>query len=131
MRTDVLDNAINAFEKIWEHCLEWAEYIKYRLFNRKERQRRLIEEYFIKKEYSDDRSVKTFLAERRKTIERNRYNMIVQTGYTSERNEELGKVTLSRKGKYIDHATLILGPETGGGNRLIFWDFNKDKTVTR
>lgn len=131
MRTDVLDNAIDAFEKIWEQCLEWAEYIKYRLFNRKERRSRLIEEYFIKKEYADERSVETFLAERKKAIERNKYNMKVETGYTSERNEEFGKVTLSRKGKYIDHATLILGPETGGGNRLIFWDFNKDITETR
>ena len=78
----------------------------------------------MKQEYSNVEFVRNFLGERTRIAAYNGYRIIFDNAYTSDVKEEIGRVTLTCRGRYIEHATLIAGEATGQGNRLIHWKFN-------
>lgn len=114
-----------------EKCLEWVEYFWYTFAHKLnlKKGRNLLEEYSIKKEYIGKEYVKEFLEERKRNIEKNGYRMRLLYSYSSDKEEEIGSVTLRCRGKEIDRAILTAGQETGNGKRLIYWNFNRQKHI--
>lgn len=84
----------------------------------------LCETYSIKREYANKRYICDFISERTRIAAYNGYRIIFDNAFTSDVKEEIGRVTLTCRGRYIEHATLIAGEPTGNGNRLIYWKFN-------
>ena len=125
MKNDLLKRVRNALNIVCEKCLEWTEYLGNTLTARWRGGSHLSEEYSMKREYMEEEYIKEFLRERERSIARCGYRMRLNSKYVSQRSEEIGIVTLRRKGKYIDHATLIAGPSTTGEERIIYWNFNK------
>ena len=78
----------------------------------------------MKQEYSNVEFVRNFLNESTRIAAFNGYRIIIDNAFTSDAEDEIGRVTLTCRGRYIEHATLIAGEPTGQGNRLIHWKFN-------
>ena len=125
MKDDLFERVRSILDAACEKCLEWTEYLGNILTARWRDGSYLSEEYSMKREYMDEGYIKEFLKERERSITRCGYRMLLKSNYVSQRSEEIGTVTLRRKGKYIDHATLIAGPSTTGEERIIYWNFNK------
>lgn len=114
-----------------EKCLEWVEYFWHTFAHKLNRKkgRNLLEEYSIKKEYIGKEYVKEFLEERKRNIEKNGYRMRLLYSYSSDKEEEIGSVTLYCRGRHLDRAILTAGQETGNGKRLIYWNLNRQKHI--
>lgn len=127
MKNNLLWNIQRRLELLGEEFLEWIEYL-YHIIERKLRKREkrdMQEEYSIKEEYMEKEFVREFLKERMRNIQGNGYMMQLDSHYSSEREEEIGSVTLRCRGRLIDKAILTAGPATGNSHRLIYWNFNR------
>lgn len=125
MGTEKIKRLRTLVEAGTEIFLEWIEYLNGIFRRGSNGSRHLSEEYSMKKEYMDEEYIKEFLQERERSIARYGYRMLLNSNYVSEKSEEIGIVILRSKGRYIDHATLTVGPTTANGNRIIYWIFDK------
>ena len=80
----------------------------------------IIEEFSIAVEHMNNETVTIFLEERKRVAERNGYRMRIRYDYNKRHGNEIGKVTLSCRGKDIEEATLTTDME----QRAIFWIFS-------
>lgn len=113
-----------------EKFYEWKELLINLLRTKDKSPTHINELYSIKQEYMKAEFVNSFLKERIRLAGVNRYRISIDYNYSSEIEKEIGSVKLVCRGREIDRATLIIGPETGIGDRLIFWSFTK-KADTR
>lgn len=112
-------------ECIVEKCLEWFEYLRNRLFGKKEIWcSHLVEYYCIHRNFFEKKFVKDFLEERQKILERNRHRMVINIIPDEYNSNIVGKVLLYNKSKYIHEAKLKVKKPLNGNN-LIFWSFDK------
>lgn len=127
MKTNVLDKLRTLSDIVREKSLEWIEYLVHIFTTQENGCRHLCEEYSMKRESMEEDYIKEFLKERERIIASNGYRMQLDSSYVSSKSEEIGIVVLRSKGRYIDHATLMAGPPTDKGNRIIYWNFDKKK----
>lgn len=112
-------------ERLVEKCLEWLEYLKYRIFRRKEKWcSHLTEYYCIHRNYYEQNFVKDFLLERENILGRNKHRMAINIIPDDSDPQIVGKVLLYNKSKYIHEATLKIKLPLSGSN-IIFWSFDK------
>ena len=112
-------------ERLIEKCLEWYEYLRYKLFRREKAWcSHLVEYYCIHRNFHEQKFVQYFLEERKTILSNNKHRMVINV-IPDDCNECIvGKVLLYNKGKYIHEATLkIRKPFTG--ENIIFWSFDK------
>lgn len=113
---------------VWENLLEWKEFIRNTFFRRKNGESNLVEVYSIKAEIFNEEYIKDFIKEREKLANINKYKIKTDCTFASANSNEIGKVTLYCRERYIDHAILTKGPLTGDKSRIIYWNFeNKEK----
>lgn len=115
---------------LYEKFFKWKEVLTDLLRTKDKSSTHINELYSIKQEYMKAEFVNSFLKERIRLAGMNRYRISIDYAYSSEREKEIGNVRLICRGREIDRATLITGPETGNGDRLIFWSFTR-KANTR
>lgn len=112
-------------ERLIEKCLEWCEFLRYKLFRREKAWcSHLVEYYCIHRNFHEQGFVQDFLEERKSILSNNKHRMVINV-IPDDCNEcVVGKVLLYNRGKYIHEATLkIRKPLTG--NNIIFWSFDK------
>lgn len=124
MKTNLFRQFKYLMEVLQEKILEWCAMFRNIFRDDSDAARNITETYSIKQEYSNVEFVRNFLCERTRIAAYNGYRIIFDNAYTSDVKEEIGRVTLTCRGRYIEHATLIAGEATGQGNRLIHWKFN-------
>lgn len=124
MKTNLFRQFKYLMEVLQEKILEWCAMFRNIFRDDSDAARNITETYSIKQEYSNVEFVRNFLGERTRIAAYNGYRIIFDNAYTSDVKEEIGRVTLTCRGRYIEHATLIAGEATGQGNRLIHWKFN-------
>lgn len=124
MKTNLFRQFKYLMEALQEKILEWCAMFRNIFRDDSDAARNITETYSIKQEYSNVEFVRNFLGERTRIAAYNGYRIIFDNAYTSDVKEEIGRVTLTCRGRYIEHATLIAGEATGQGNRLIHWKFN-------
>lgn len=124
MKTNLFRQLKYLMEALQEKILEWCAMFRNIFRDDSDAARNITETYSIKQEYSNVEFVRNFLGERTRIAAYNGYRIIFDNAYTSDVKEEIGRVTLTCRGRYIEHATLIAGEATGQGNRLIHWKFN-------
>lgn len=124
MKTNLFRQLKFLIEVLQEKILEWCAMFRDIFRDDSDAARNITETYSMKQEYSNVEFVRNFLCERTRIAAYNGYRIIFDNAYTSDVKEEIGRVTLTCRGRYIEHATLIAGEATGQGNRLIHWKFN-------
>lgn len=124
MKTNLFRQLKYLMEALQEKILEWCAMFRNIFRDDSDAARNITETYSMKQEYSNVEFVRNFLCERTRIAAYNGYRIIFDNAYTSDVKEEIGRVTLTCRGRYIEHATLIAGEATGQGNRLIHWKFN-------
>ncbi len=124
MKTNLFRQLKYLMEVLQEKILEWCAMFRNIFRDDSDAARNITETYSMKQEYSNVEFVRNFLCERTRIAAYNGYRIIFDNAYTSDVKEEIGRVTLTCRGRYIEHATLIAGEATGQGNRLIHWKFN-------
>lgn len=124
MKTNLFRQLKYLMEVLQEKILEWYAMFRNIFRDDSDAARNITETYSMKQEYSNVEFVRNFLCERTRIAAYNGYRIIFDNAYTSDVKEEIGRVTLTCRGRYIEHATLIAGEATGQGNRLIHWKFN-------
>lgn len=126
MKTNLFRQLKYLMEVLQEKILEWCAMFRNIFRDDSDAARNITVTYSMKQEYSNAEFVRNFLGERTRIAAYNGYQIIFDNEFTSDVKEEIGRVTLTCKGRYIDHATLIAGEATGKDNRLIHWKFNKE-----
>ena len=124
MKTNLFRQIKYLMEVLQEKILEWCAMFRNIFRDNSDAARNITETYSIKHEYSNVEFVCNFLGERTRIAAFNGYRIIIDNAFTSDAEDEIGRVTLTCRGRYIEHATLIAGEPTGQGNRLIHWKFN-------
>lgn len=125
MNEKELTKKTSILEQLAEKCLEWYEYLRYKLFRREKAWcSHLVEYYCIHRNFHEQKFVQYFLEERKTILSNNKHRMVINV-IPDDCNECIvGKVLLYNKGKYIHEATLkIRKPFTG--ENIIFWSFDK------
>ena len=112
-------------ECIIEECMEWMVYL-YNCFTKNDVWvSNLSEHYCIYKEYIGKEYVKTFLDERERILNQNRYKMNIEIMCEKGEPDVVGKVILYRKKKAIHQATLKVR-DKNSNKGIIFWSFDKE-----
>ena len=124
MKTNLFRQLKYLIEVLQEKILEWCAMFRNIFRDNSDAAKNITETYSMKQEYSNVEFVRSFLNERTRIAAFNGYRIIIDNAFTSDAEDEIGRVTLTCRGRYIDHATLIAGEPTGQGNRLIHWKFN-------
>ena len=124
MKTNLFRQIKYHMEVLQEKILEWCAMFRNIFRDNSDAAKNITETYSMKQEYSNVEFVRSFLNERTRIAAFNGYRIIIDNAFTSDAEDEIGRVTLTCRGRYIDHATLIAGEPTGKGNRLIHWKFN-------
>lgn len=124
MKTNLFRQIKYHMEVLQEKILEWCAMFRNIFRDNSDAAKNITETYSMKQEYSNVEFVRNFLNERTRIAAFNGYRIIIDNAFTSDAEDEIGRVTLTCRGRYIDHATLIAGEPTGKGNRLIHWKFN-------
>ena len=124
MKTNLFRQIKYHMEVLQEKILEWCAMFRNIFRDNSDAAKNITETYYMKQEYSNVEFVRNFLNERTRIAAFNGYGIIIDNAFTSDAEDEIGRVTLTCRGRYIDHATLIAGEPTGKGNRLIHWKFN-------
>lgn len=123
MKSRVISNCKHVYEMLLEKILELTDFLKFKLRRTNEYRSNLVEIYNISKEYIDKEYVQEFLKERQKCVGPNRYRIEIRT-YDNENSEEvIGEVTLMRKSKIIDNATLVIKRNIPDSEKLIYWKY--------
>ena len=123
MKSRVISRCKHVYEMLLEKILELTGYLKFRFRRTDEYRSNLVEIYNINKEYIDKEYVQEFLKERQTCVGPNRYRIEIRT-YDNESSEEvIGKVTLMRKSKTIDNATLVIKRNIPDSEKLIYWKY--------
>lgn len=124
MKTNLFRQLKYLIEVLQEKILEWCAMFRNIFRDNSDAAKNITETYSMKQEYSNVEFVRKFLNERTRIAAFNGYRIIIDNAFTSDAEDEIGRVTLTCRGRYIEHATLIAGEPTGQGNRLIHWKFN-------
>ena len=124
MKTNLFRQIKYLMEVLQEKILEWCAMFRNIFRDDSDAARNITVTYSMKQEYSNVEFVCNFLGERTRIAAFNGYRIIIDNAFTSDAEDEIGRVTLTCRGRYIEHATLIAGEPTGQGNRLIHWKFN-------
>ena len=117
-------------ECIVEKCMEWIFHLYYCFTIKDVWTSNLSEHYCIYKEYIGKEYIKNFLDERERIAKRNRYKMSIEIMCREGEPSVVGKVTLCRKSKAIQQATLKVR-NTGGNDGIVFWSFGKEEQDNR
>ena len=125
MDSKILRQMGHAFGFLEEKCLELVASLRNLLRRADKGYGNLTETYSFKLEYMNKEYVSDFLKSRIRIAGTNRYRIAIDSSFSSEKEDEIGSVTLTCRGRYIDHALLIAGPATSSDNRLIYWKFNQ------
>lgn len=124
MELRLLRHLRHLLQATYERILEYCALLGSQFRKKSNAAKNINERFSIKKEFANEGYVLDFLKERIKIASINRYRISIDNDFSSEAEEEIGKVTLECRGRYVDHATLTAGPSIGHGNRLIYWNFN-------
>ncbi len=112
-------------ERLIEKCLEWIEFLRYKLFRREKSWcGHLVEYYCIHRNFHEQKFVQNFLEERKNILSNNKHRMVINVIPDDCDECIVGKVLLYNKGKYIHEATLKIRKPLTGEN-IIFWSFDK------
>ena len=123
MKGKVINNCRYVYGMLVEKIIELTDFLKFKLRRTNEYRSNLVEIYNISKEYIDKEYVQEFLKERQKCVGPNRYRIEIRT-YDNENSEEvIGRVTLMRKSKIIDNATLVIKRNIPDSEKLIYWKY--------
>ena len=123
MKSRVIEKCRNSWIVFAEKCLEWVEYLYNKVRHRNKYRSNLIEVYSIKSNYIDEDFVKEFLCEREKIIELNSYRMKIEEDKKADNDVcIIGTVSLYRKKRFIDKASLVIKPNEK--EKLIYWNFD-------
>ena len=125
MNSKILRQMGHAIRFLEEKCLESVASLRNLLRRADKGYGNLTETYSLKLEYMNKEYVSDFLKSRIRIAGTNRYRIAIDSDFSSAKEEEIGTVTLTCRGRYIDHALLIAGPTTSSDNRLIYWKFNQ------
>lgn len=111
------------FKVTQERLMEWLTHLWYKFRGSGAYKSKLVEVYKIKKRFMDEDFVKEFLKERKKAVAPGRYRIEIVTDETPGDDETIGSVTLMRKKKVIDKATLVTKKYDRESEKLIYWKF--------
>ncbi len=116
-------NCKYVFKVTQERLMEWLTHLWYKFRGSGAYKSKLVEVYKIKKHFIDEDFVKEFLKERKKAVAPDRYRIEIVTDGTLSDDETIGTVTLMRKKKVIDKATLVTKKYDCENEKLIYWEF--------
>lgn len=123
MKSRIWENSRRLFEFVSEKFMEWLCNLR-ELAGPKRGTSNLIEEYSIRSKFLNEEFVRTFLNERKRIIELNRYRIRIKEEKEEDGNElEIGKVTLYRNRTYIHEAQLVI--KRNDADKIIYWKFGE------
>lgn len=116
-------NCKYVFRAMQEKFMEWIHTLQLWSRNGKEYKSNLVEVYKIKREHINEDFVKEFLKERQRAVAPKKYRIEIIVDDTSAEENVIGSVTLLRKKKIIEHATLVTKKNDRESEKLIYWRF--------
>ncbi len=123
MKSRVINNCRHLYVMFLEKIMELWEYLKLKLKHKNSNRSDLVEIYSIKEGYINEEYVQNFLKGRIKTVGPDRYRIEVRIDKNCDEEEVIGEVTLMRKNKELEKATLITKRNIPKTEKLIYWRF--------
>ena len=123
MKSRVINKCKYVYEVLIEKIMEFTEHLKYKFRRTDEYKSNLVEIYNIKEKHLNKEHVQAFLRERKKATAPNRYKIEVRIDKTPGNDDIIGEVTLMRKNKLIEKATLITKKNTPDPDKLIYGQY--------